>query len=101
LFGGEGFILQRLQGDGMAFVHAGGNIVKKSLNNDCILVDTGCLVGFTPGVDFSIQSTGNLASMAFGGEGVLLARHSGNGVVLLQSTPFARLSRMFFVSSQS
>lgn len=99
LCGGEGFILQRLLGDGMAFVHAGGNVIKKTLNDDSILVDTGCLVGFTPGVDFSIQTTGNLTSMAFGGEGIFLARLSGNGVVLLQSAPLSRLTRMFSSST--
>ncbi len=66
-FGGEGFILQRLQGDGMAFIHAGGTIVKKQLNHETIRVDTGCIVGFTPGIDYDIERAGNLKSMFFGG----------------------------------
>ena len=65
-FGGEGFILQRLIGDGMAFVHAGGTIVKKELTGETIRVDTGCIVGFTPGIEYDIQRAGNLKSMFFG-----------------------------------
>ena len=91
-FGGEGFILQRLTGDGMAFVHAGGTIVKKTLKNERILVDTGCLVAFTRGVNYDIQQAGNLKSMFFGGEGLFLATLSGTGVVLLQSLPFSRMA---------
>ena len=91
-FGGEGFILQRIQGDGMAFIHAGGTIVKKELNNGLIRVDTGCLVAFTPGIDYDIQRAGNLKSMFFGGEGLFLATLRGTGVVYLQSLPFSRLA---------
>jgi len=91
-FGGEGFILQRLQGDGMAFIHAGGAVIKKELHNDSILVDTGCIVGFTAGIDYEIQRAGNLKSMFFGGEGLFLATLSGTGAVLLQSLPFSRLA---------
>jgi len=91
-FGGEGFILQRLQGDGMAFVHAGGTIVKKELNHETIRVDTGCIVGFTPGIDYDIERAGNLKSMFFGGEGMFLATLSGQGTVYLQSLPFSRLA---------
>jgi uncharacterized protein (TIGR00266 family) len=91
-FGGEGFILQRLQGDGMAFVHAGGTIVQKQLNNQTIRVDTGCIVGFTPGIDYDIERAGNLKSMFFGGEGLFLATLSGQGTVWLQSLPFSRLA---------
>ncbi|HCY85981.1 MAG TPA: TIGR00266 family protein [Desulfobacteraceae bacterium] len=91
-FGGEGFILQRIQGDGMAFVHAGGAIVKKQLNNETIRVDTGCIVGFTPGIDYDIQRAGSLKSMFFGGEGLFLATLSGSGTVFLQSLPFSRLA---------
>ena len=101
LFGGEGFIFQRLSGDGMAFVHAGGHIAKKTLNNSALLVDTGCLVGYTRGVDFSIQKAGNIKSMAFGGEGMFLAKLSGTGVVLLQSSPLSRLASMFSPPHQS
>lgn len=91
-FGGEGFILQRLSGDGMAFVHAGGTVVKKKLNNELIRVDTGCLVAFTAGINYDIQRAGNLKSMFFGGEGLFLATLSGSGTVLLQSLPFSRLA---------
>ncbi len=91
-FGGEGFILQRLQGDGMAFVHAGGTIVKKQLNNETLRVDTGCIVGFTPGIDYDIERAGDLKSMFFGGEGLFLATLSGQGTVYLQSLPFSRLA---------
>ncbi len=91
-FGGEGFILQRLLGDGMAFVHAGGTIVEKKLQGETIRVDTGCIVGFSPGIDYDIQRAGNLKSMFFGGEGLFLATLSGHGSVYLQSLPFSRLA---------
>jgi uncharacterized protein (TIGR00266 family) len=91
-FGGEGFILQRLRGDGMAFVHAGGTIVKKTLKNNLLRVDTGCLVAFTRGIDYDIQRAGNLKSMFFGGEGLFLATLSGSGAVLMQSLPFSRMA---------
>ena len=91
-FGGEGFILQRLQGDGLAFIHAGGTIVQKQLQNQTLRVDTGCIVGFTPGIDYDIERAGNLKSMFFGGEGMFLATLSGQGTVWLQSLPFSRLA---------
>ncbi|MGD9302860.1 MAG: TIGR00266 family protein [Desulfobacterales bacterium] len=91
-FGGEGFILQRLRGDGMAFIHAGGTIVKKTLKNSRLQVDTGCLVAFTQGIQYDIAKAGNLKSMFFGGEGLFLATLSGTGVVLLQSLPFSRMA---------
>ncbi len=91
-FGGEGFILQRLKGDGLAFVHAGGTIVEKQLQGETLRVDTGCLVGFTPGVNYDIERAGNLKSMFFGGEGLFLATLSGTGTVWLQSLPFSRLA---------
>ncbi len=91
-FGGEGFMLQRLHGEGMAFIHAGGTVVKKSLRNETIRVDTGCLVAFTTGIDYSIESAGNLKSMFFGGEGFFLATLRGTGLVLLQSLPFSRMA---------
>jgi len=93
LFGGEGFILQRLTGDGMAFVHAGGTVVRKELKGEKLFVDTGCLVGFTSGVSYDIQRAGNLKSMVFGGEGLFLATLQGHGSVWLQSMPFARLAQ--------
>ncbi len=91
-FGGEGFILQKLKGDGMAFLHAGGTVIRKKLNNERLLVDTGCLVAFTQGIDYEIQRAGNLKSMFFGGEGLFLAALSGKGLVLLQSLPLSRLA---------
>ncbi|MFC1883232.1 TIGR00266 family protein [Thermodesulfobacteriota bacterium] len=91
-FGGEGFILQRLKGDGMAFVHAGGTVIQKKLNNEVLRVDTGCLVAFTKGIDYSIERAGNLKSMFFGGEGLFLATLRGKGLVLLQSLPFSRMA---------
>lgn len=91
-FGGEGFILQRLRGDGMVFVHAGGHIVRKELNGETLKVDTGCLVAFTPGVNYDIQRAGGLKSMVFGGEGLFLASLSGHGTVWLQTLPFSRLA---------
>ena len=91
-FGGEGFILQRLRGDGMAFIHAGGTIVEKRLNNELIRVDTGCIVGFTGGIDYNIERAGGLKSMFFGGEGLFLATLQGTGTVYLQSLPFSRLA---------
>ena len=91
-FGGEGFILQRLRGDGMAFIHAGGTVITKKLNNEQLKVDTGCIVAFTNGIDYDIQRAGNLKSMFFGGEGLFLATLSGTGTVLLQSLPFSRMA---------
>ncbi len=91
-FGGEGFILQRLRGDGMAFIHAGGTVIEKKLNNDVLRVDTGCLVAFTEEIDYSIERAGNLKSMFFGGEGLFLATLSGTGTVFLQSLPFSRMA---------
>ncbi|MDY6953401.1 MAG: TIGR00266 family protein [Thermodesulfobacteriota bacterium] len=91
-FGGEGFILQRLRGDGMAFVHVGGTVSKKTLHNDVMRVDTGCLAAFTSGIEYDIERAGSLKSMFFGGEGLFLATLSGTGTVLLQSLPFSRMA---------
>lgn len=91
-FGGDGFILQRLRGDGMAFVHAGGTIVRKELKGETLRVDTGCLVAMSPSIDYSIERAGGLKSMIFGGEGIFLATLRGTGTVLLQSLPFSRLA---------
>ncbi|ABK44334.1 protein of unknown function DUF124 [Magnetococcus marinus MC-1] len=91
-FGGEGFILQKLVGDGMAFIHAGGVIVEKKLENQRLRVDTGCLVGFTPGIDYNIEAAGGMKSMIFGGEGIFLTTLAGTGTVWLQSLPFANLA---------
>ena len=91
-FGGEGFILQRLRGDGKIFVHAGGTVVEKQLQGETLRVDTGCLVAFGPGIEYDIQRAGGLKSMFFGGEGLFLATLRGHGRVLLQSLPFSRLA---------
>jgi len=91
-FGGEGFILQKLQGDGMAFLHVGGTVIQKKLKHERLLVDTGCLVAFTQGIEYDIQRAGNLKSMFFGGEGLFLATLSGTGLVMLQSLPLSRLA---------
>ncbi len=93
LFGGEGFILQRLTGDGMAFIHAGGTIIEKYLEQgETLRVDTGCLVGMAPTVDYDIQFIGGFRNALFGGEGLFLASLSGPGTVYLQSLPFSRLA---------
>ncbi len=90
-FGGEGFILQQLQGDGKAFVHAGGTVIERELKNETLRVDTGCIVGFEPRIDYSIEQAGNLRSMVFGGEGIFLATLRGSGKVWLQSMPIGKL----------
>ena len=91
-FGGEGFILQRLRGDGLAFVHAGGTLIRKELVNDMIRVDTGCIVAFTKGILYDIEMVRSMKSMFFGGEGMFLATLKGTGTVYLQSLPFSRLA---------
>ena len=91
LVGGEGFILQKLEGDGRAFMHAGGTVIERSLNNETLKIDTGCVVGYTPGVDFNIETAGGLRSMVFGGEGIFLATLRGTGTVWLQSMPIRKL----------
>ncbi|ADQ16423.1 protein of unknown function DUF124 [Leadbetterella byssophila DSM 17132] len=90
-FGGEGFILQRIQGDGMAFIHSGGVVIERQLSNETLRVDTGCIVAFEPQIHFDIQAAGNLKSMIFGGEGMFLATLSGTGRVWLQSLPISKL----------
>ncbi len=101
-FGGEGFIMQRLEGDGLAFVHAGGTVLRRELQpGEQLLIDTGCIVAFTPGVDFDIQYVGKVKTALFGGEGLFLARVTGPGMVWLQSLPFSRLaSRVFAAAPQ-
>jgi uncharacterized protein (TIGR00266 family) len=91
LVGGEGFILQKLQGDGLAFVHAGGTVIERTLNNETLRVDTGCVVAFESQIDFDVESTGSLKSMVFGGEGIFLATLRGSGRVWLQSMPIRKL----------
>lgn len=101
-FGGEGFIMQKLDGDGMAFVHAGGTILRRELQpGQTVLVDTGCVVAYTPSVDFEIQYVGKVKTALFGGEGLFLARLRGPGTLWLQSLPFSRLaSRVFAAAPQ-
>lgn len=91
-FGGEGFVLQKLTGDGHAFLHAGGTIIEHRLEGQKVRVDTGCLVAFESGVDYDVQLAGGLKSMIFGGEGLFLTTLKGHGRVWLQSLPFARLA---------
>lgn len=91
-FGGEGFVLQKLQGDGMVFVHACGTILEKELRGETLRVDTGCIVAFETGIDYSIERAGSLKSMFFGGEGLFLTTLRGHGRVWLQSLPFSRLA---------
>ncbi|MDB9741331.1 TIGR00266 family protein [Akkermansiaceae bacterium] len=100
-FGGEGFILQKIQGDGMAFIHAGGTVIKKELKGETLRVDTGCIVAFDPGIEYDIQRAGNLKSMIFGGEGLFLATLKGHGTVYLQSLPFSRLADRIIASAPS
>ncbi|MFQ5683009.1 MAG: TIGR00266 family protein [Candidatus Binatia bacterium] len=93
IFGGEGFILQRLVGDGTAFVHAGGMIIKKDLSaNETLRVDTGCLVAFARSVSYQIEFIGGFKNALFGGEGLFLAKMTGPGTIYLQSLPFSRLA---------
>lgn len=101
-FGGEGFIMQRLEGDGLAFVHAGGTVVRRELAvGDTLRVDTGCLVALTPNVNFEIEYVGKIKTALFGGEGLFFAKLSGPGTVWLQSLPFSRLaSRVFAAAPQ-
>ena len=93
LFGGEGFILQRLKGDGLAFMHAGGTIVERELRGERLRIDTGCIVAFQPqNIQYDIERAGGLKSMFFGGEGMFLATLHGHGKIWLQSLPFSRLA---------
>lgn len=100
-FGGEGFILQKLEGDGLAFVHAGGAIIEKTLQpGETLQVDTGCVVAFTSDVDFDIQYVGNIKTALFGGEGLFFATVRGPGKVWLQSLPLARLANRIVGASK-
>ncbi len=93
LFGGEGFIMQKVEGDGLTFLHAGGNVTEKELMiGEVLKIDTGCLVGFTQDVDYDIQYVGGVKNALFGGEGLFFARLEGPGKVWIQSLPFVRLS---------
>ncbi len=101
-FGGEGFIMQKLEGDGLAFLHAGGTIIEKELQlGESLRVDTGCLVGFTRDVDYDIEMVKGIRNMVFAGEGLFYARLQGPGKVWIQSLPFSRLAdRMMAASRQ-
>ena len=93
LFGGEGFKKKKLEGDGMAFVHAGGTLAKKTLQpGEVLRVDTGCIVGFTKDVDYDIEFVGGIKNTIFGGEGLFFAKLQGPGTVYIQSLPFSRLA---------
>ncbi|MEM5539613.1 MULTISPECIES: TIGR00266 family protein [unclassified Olleya] len=93
LFGGEGFIMQKLEGDGLAFVHAGGTLARKVLQRgETLRVDTGCIVGFTQDVNYDIEFIGGIKNTVFGGEGLFFAKLEGPGVVYIQSLPFSRLA---------
>jgi uncharacterized protein (TIGR00266 family) len=93
LFGGEGFILERLTGDGLAFVHAGGTLYERTLApGETLRIDTGCVVGFQPTVDYDIQYVGKIKTALFGGEGLFFAVLRGPGKIWLQSLPFSRLA---------
>ncbi len=101
LFGGEGFILQRLEGDGLAFAHAGGTVIERDLApGETLRVDTGCLVAFAEGVDYDIQFQGGFKNALFGGEGLFLAVLRGPGKVFLQSLPFSRLADRIVAASR-
>lgn len=91
--GGEGFVLQKLSGDGMAFIHAGGTLLERTLHGEALRIDTGCVVAFEPSIDFDVQRAGGLRSMVFGGEGLFLATLRGHGRVWLQSMPISKLIR--------
>lgn len=100
-FGGEGFIMQKLVGDGYAFLHAGGTIIKKDLApGEMLKLDTGCLVAFTQGVDYDVQMAGNVKSALFGGEGLFLATLRGPGSVWMQSLPFSRIADRIYSASK-
>ncbi len=102
-FGGEGFILQKISGDGMTFVHAGGAIMERTLAaGESLRVDTGCLVGFTEGVDYDIKFVGGFKNALFGGEGLFFAHLKGPGKIYLQTLPFSRLAdRIISASSRT
>lgn len=101
LFGGEGFILQKLSGDGLAFVHSGGTILKRELGaGETLRVDTGCLVAFAPTVDYDIKFVGGFKNALFGGEGLFLALLKGPGLVYLQSLPFSRIADRILSASR-
>ncbi|MDF1801170.1 MAG: AIM24 family protein, partial [Planctomycetota bacterium] len=99
-FGGEGFILQRLRGDGLAFIHAGGHVIERELAvGETLRVDTGCIVGFEASVDYDIQMIKGVKTMLFGGEGLFYATLKGPGLCWIQTTPFSRLADRVMAAS--
>lgn len=102
LFGGEGFIMQRLQGDGIAIIHAGGTLLKRTLEpGETLKVDTGCLVALVPSVTYDVQFVGGIKNTVFGGEGLFFATLTGPGDVWLQSLPFTRLAGRVLANARS
>ena len=100
LFGGEGFIMERLDGDGLAFIHAGGMLMERSLApGETLRVDTGCIAALAPSVNFDIQYVGKLKSALFGGEGLFFATLTGPGKIWLQSLPFSRLAGRIWMAA--
>jgi uncharacterized protein (TIGR00266 family) len=100
LFGGEGFIMQKIEGDGMAFIHAGGTLARKELKaGEMLKVDTGCIVGFTKDIDYDIEFVGGIKNTIFGGEGVFFATLRGPGIAYIQSLPFSRLADRIIASA--
>lgn len=100
LFGGEGFIMQKIEGDGMAFVHSGGTLARRELGpGEVLKVDTGCIVGFTKDVDYDIEFIGGIRNSIFGGEGLFFATLRGPGTVYIQSLPFSRLADRIIASA--
>ncbi len=100
LFGGEGFIMQKLEGDGLAFVHAGGTLARKELNaGEVLKVDTGCIVGFSQTVHYDVEFIGGIKNTIFGGEGLFYATLRGPGVVYIQSLPFSRLAGRIYAAA--
>ncbi len=100
-FGGEGFILENLRGDGMVFIHAGGTVVEKELHGETLRLDTGCLVAFQSSISYDIERAGNLKSMILGGEGLFLATLRGTGKVWIQSLPFSRMADRIIANAPS
>ena len=99
-FGGEGFIMEKLEGDGMAFAHSGGTVIERNLAaGEVLRVDTGCVVAYTPSIDFDIQYVGGIKTALFGGEGLFFATLRGPGTVWIQSLPFARLASRIFAAA--
>ena len=99
-FGGEGFIMQKLDGNGLAFCHAGGTVMQRQLApGETLMVDTGCVVAYTPDVSFDIQYVGKIKTALFGGEGLFLAKMTGPGHIWLQSLPFSRLASRIFAAA--